>query len=242
MDLPFSDKPGRRERHLLRRHENPLFSRPPPEIAPDELLAAQKADHEEMEAFRNSFRALVQKAVDLPPDTGSDTLLGFKEELEKLYEQACGLPEDHAQEKEALSKLIGLIMKAVRQAAGADLLAQQELEEAEQARAIHFRLLAQPLVVDILHPDTPIGTDELVPALLCAQAEEVEAVLEVFDADQLALLILGGRDLLDGLERESLDTAIPRQRLALLEQGLSGHSASSPDADSGYELDPGKSN
>jgi hypothetical protein len=46
MDLPFTHRPGRRERHLRRRHENPLFAWPPAEVAPEVLLAAQKADHE----------------------------------------------------------------------------------------------------------------------------------------------------------------------------------------------------
>jgi hypothetical protein len=232
MELPFTKKAGRRERHLRRRHQNPLFAWPPVEIEPEVLLAAQRADHEEMEVWHDSFVALVQKAVDLAPNVGSETLLGLKEELEKHYEQACGLPEDQEQEKAALSKLIGLVMKAVRQAAGNDPLARRELEDEEQARAVHFRLLEQPLVVDILYPESPIEPDELVPALLSASAAELEAALEVFDADQLALLVVQGRDLLGGLERARADPVIPRQRLGLLERELSARSVSLTDLDS----------
>jgi len=220
MALPFTDKPGRRERHLRRRHRNPLFAWPPVEIEPDTLLSAQKADHEEMEAFRNAFGAQAQKAVDLEPNADSEAVLGLKEELEKLYEQACGLPEDQEREKEALSKLVGLIMKAVRNAAGNDPLAHQELEDEERARAIHFRLLQQPLVADILHPQSPIGPDELVPALLSANKQEMEAALDVFNADQLTSLVAQGSDLLDGLERERVETAAARQRLAQLQERL----------------------
>lgn len=231
MDLPFTTKPGRRERHLRRRHENPLFAWPPIEVESEDLIAAMKADYEEMEVFRNAFQALVQRAVDLPPNAGSDTLLGLKEEMEKLYEQACGLPEDHEQEKQALRKLVDLIMKAVRRAAGEDPLAHQELEEAEEARVIHFRLLEQPLVVDMLHPESPIETDELVPSLLSASGEEVAAALEVFDAEQLGLIAAQGRGLLDGLDRE-VDTEIPRQRLDLIDKALSAKTSPSPDVNS----------
>jgi len=220
MDLPFTTTPGRRERHLRRRHENPLFAWPPVAVDPQALLAAQKADHEEMEAFRDAFRALVQRAVDLPPNADSDIVLALRSDLEKLYEQACGLAEDHAREKDALRKLIGLVMKAVRQAAGSDPLAHQELDEVEQARAIHFRLLEQPLVADILHPESPIGTDELAPSLLSVGTEELEVVLEVFDANQRALLAAQGRDLLDRLGHCGVDTAILRERLALLRKRL----------------------
>jgi len=221
MELPFSDKPGRRERHLRRRQSNALFAWPPIEVGLETLLAAQKADQEELESFRNAFRAQVQKAVDLQPNAGSDSLLALKEELEKLYEQACGLQEAHEQEKQALSRLIGLIMTAVRAAAGDDPLAHRELEDAEQARTIHFRLLEHPLVVDILYPESPIAEDELVPVLLGAEEKELKAALELFDADQLAWLLARGVELLNSLERMHVDTTIPHRRLALLEQVLS---------------------
>jgi len=221
MDLPFTDKPGRRERHLRYRHRSPLFAWPPAEVELEELLVAQKADHEEMEAFREAFRAKVQETIDLEPNAGSETVLALKEDLEKLYEQACGLPEEQEQQKVALSKLIGLIMKAVRKAAGNDPLAHRELQDEEQARAIHLRLLQQPLVADILHPDSPLGPNDLVPTLLSAGEQELEAALAVFDGDQLAMLIAQGNELLDSLEHRQVDTATARQRLALLEQALS---------------------
>jgi hypothetical protein len=229
MELPFTDRPGRRERHLRRRHRNPLFAWPPIEVEPETLLAAQRADHEEMEAFGESFRDLVQKAVALPPTAGSETVLGLKEELEKLYEQACGLPQNHEREKEALRRLVDLITKAVRQAAGGDPLARRELDEAATAGAIHVRLLEYPLVADILHPETPIGPDELLPSLLSADAEELEAALEIFDADQLALLAAQGRHVLDALACEAVDVAIPRGRLSVLDRAVGNRTAGSRD-------------
>ena len=220
MELPFTNRPGRRERHLRRRHENPLFAWPPIVVKPRELLAAQEADHEEMVAFRDAFRALVQKAVDLPPDAGSDQVLALKEELEEHYEKACGLPEDHTEEKQAIARLIGLIMKAVWRTAGGDPLAQQELQDEEQARAIHFSLLEHPLVADLLHPATPIAPDELTPSLLSATAEEVEAALELFDPDQLAVLIQEGGGLITSRASEGPELTQARLRLNQMELRL----------------------
>ncbi|MCU0835027.1 MAG: hypothetical protein MUC77_11455 [Chromatiaceae bacterium] len=220
MELPFTHKPGRRERHLRRRHENPLFAWPPEEVAPEVLLEAQRLDHEEMEAFRASFRALVQRAVDLPPDAGSETVLGLKEELERHYEQACGLPEDHRWERESIAKLIGVIMKVIRRSAGPDPLARQELDDEESARAIHFGLLQQPLVVDILHPETPIASEELVPSLLSAGPDEVEAALDLFDPGQVALLVSQASELLARLESHSVDMTAARGRLAQMQARL----------------------
>ncbi len=216
MDLPFTHRPGRRERHLRRRHENPLFAWPPQEVEPETLLSAQRADHDEMESFRADFRDLIQRAVNLPADADSDTVLGLKQDVERRYEQSFGLPEDHARERAALRKLIDLIMKAVRRAAGTDPLARQELADEEQAREIHFRLLEQPLVADLLHPESPIAPEELAPTLLSASAEELEAALELFDLSQVEELAQESARLIERLEAEGLTLTLPPQRLTQL--------------------------
>jgi hypothetical protein len=213
MELPFTHRPGRRERHLRRRHENPLFAWPPVAVEPLDLLEAQRADHEEMDAFRNSLRDLVQRTMDLPPNAGSDQVLALKEDLERHYEQACGLAEDHTQERAALRRLIDLVARAVRRAAGNDPLAQAELDDEEQARTIHFRLLGQPLVADLLHPQTPIAADDLLPTLLTAAPSELAAALEVFDPPQILALVQQGHAMLARLEAVGVDTRVPLERL-----------------------------
>jgi hypothetical protein len=204
MELPFTHKPGRRERHLHRRHENPLFAWPPREVPPEDLLAAQKADHEDMLAFRESFQALMQRAIDLPPDAGSDAVLGLKEALEAHYEQSYALPEDHDQERAALKRLIDLIMKTLWRQAGADAVAHQELSDEETARSIHFRLLEQPLVADLLHPDSGIGPHELAATLLSATEAEIAAACELFDGRELSELLSRAESRLDALDEHAL--------------------------------------
>lgn len=216
MELPFTHRPGRRERHLRRRHENPLFTWPPQAVEPEVLLGAQKADHEEMEAFRNDFRDLIERATKLPADADSEMVLGLKADLERCYEQSFGLPEDHAQERAALRRLIDLIMKAVRRAAGSDPLARQELADEDQARELHFRLLEQPLVADLLYPESPIAPEELTPSLLDASEDEVEAALGLFDLPQVEALARQAIRLLEHLEGEGVTLVRPRQRLRQL--------------------------
>jgi hypothetical protein len=217
LELPFTHRPGRRERHLRRRHGNPLFAWPPLAVEPEELLAAQKADHEEGEAFNVAFASLVQRTASLETNAASEEVLALKEELERQYEQACGLPEDHGKEMEAIRRLIAVIMRAIWRAAGEDPLAQRELEDEEQARAIHFALLEQPLVADILHPESPIRPDELAPAILCSSEEEALAASQLFDAGQLALIVEQGREIAGRLDAEGVDASEAQRRIALLE-------------------------
>lgn len=216
LTLPFTHWPGRRERHLRRRHLSPLFAWPPREVEPEDLLAAQKADHEDLVAFRDGFRALIQRAVDLPPQADSDTLLALKEALETAYEETFALPADLADERAALARLIGLVQATVRRYAGADPIARQELADEEAARAIHFRLLEQPLVADLLHPASAIAPEELTPTLLGAGLDEVAAACELFDERQLAVLVRRGEVLLAGLGEAGVDTGAAAQRLDLL--------------------------
>jgi hypothetical protein len=220
MDLPFTHKPGRRERHLRRRHENPLFALPAEAVPPETLLAAQKADHDEMVAFGESLRALLQRAVDLPPDAGSDAVLGLKEAMEQHYEQACGLPEDHAAEQAALARLIDVVMGTVRRHTGADPLAQQELDDEEAARAIHFSLLQQPLVADMLHPESPIRPQELTPSLLSASTAEADAACELFSAEQLAVIVDEADALCARLRTAGIDAGRAERMLDRLRERL----------------------
>ena len=215
-ELPFTHKPGRRERHLRRRHGNPLFAWPAVEVEPLDLLAAQRDDHEEMESFQAALRDLVQRAIDLPPNAGSDQVLALKEDLERAYEQACGLPEDQSQARTALGRLIDLSAKAVRRAAGNDPLALIELAQEEEARAIHLRLLEQPLVADLLHPQTPITPEDLLPSLLTATPSELAAALEIFDPEQVRDLAAQGETLLVRLAAAGVDTKAARGQLLQL--------------------------
>jgi hypothetical protein len=218
--LPFTHRPGRRERHLRRRHLNPLFGWPPQEVAAETLLLAQQADHEEMEAFRESFADLLRRAAELPADAGSELVLGLKEELARHFEQSAGLPEDHGRERAAIRHLIDTIMRTVRRHSGSDPLAAQELDTEAMALELHFRLLEQPLVADLLHPQSPILPQELTPALLSATPAEIDAAREIFDANQLAVIIdeagaLRGRLAHTGLDLSIIDQALDRLRTAL---------------------------
>jgi hypothetical protein len=77
--------------------------------------------------------------------------------------------------------------------------------------------LEYPLVADILHPESPIGPNELVASLLTASEEEVAAALEIFDLDQLSLLVADGRSLIERIAVEGVDVSGARRRLALME-------------------------
>ncbi len=195
MRLLFSELPGRHERHLLRRQDNPLFPEAQRRLSQSELTEAQRLDHEELEAYIRDLRKLVGEAVSLGPHEQSDVILELKERLDQAYETACRLADDQSPNKEAIRKLVAVIMRAVWKGAGNDTLAHQELEQEEAARETHYELLETPLVADLLDPDSLIQGDELLPVLLSAERGEFEAAITLFDPAQLSAICEQGGEL-----------------------------------------------
>jgi len=214
MRLLFSERPGRHERHFMRKYGNPLF-KARQGLTQAELGEAQRLDHEELEAYLRDLRKLVGEAIALGPHEQSDVILDLKERLDKAYETACRLADDQSPNKEAIRKLVAVIMRAVWKGAGSDGLAQRELEQEEAARAGHYELLEHPLVADLLDPDSLIDETELLPVLLCAGQADFEAAASLFDGTQLAMLSAQGEALLGELRDRPL-----RQRLEALQARL----------------------
>jgi hypothetical protein len=216
MTVLFSQYPGRRERHLLRKRDNPLFPPAQRNLSTAAVQEAQRRDHDELVGFITDFRKLIHEAVNLKPNDDSEVILGLKERLDQAFERAAGLADDQTETKNAIKKLTAAIMAAVRNGAAGDPAALLELEQEEQARRAHFGLLEHPLVADLLHPESPIEQRDLVATLLSASRDELDAALTLFDQEQLALLYGDGEALLASLAdapqeaRERLDEMLAR--------------------------------
>ena len=196
MNSRLQDKPGIREQHLLRRQHNPLFDEAQRDVSNEELARARLDDGVEMDGFMNDFQRLVQKAVDLKPNTPSETILDLKQELDRSYQQACALPGDQERIKGAIEKLLRRIMQAIRAGAGNDAYAKQQLDEEDTARKLHFELQELPLVAALTHPHSPIAEQELIPSLLSEPADTLMPTLQLFDENQLAAILSGAETLL----------------------------------------------
>jgi seryl-tRNA synthetase len=215
MTLLFSQNPGRRERHLLRKRNNSLFSDEEQRISSSDLQEAQRQDHEELVEFITEFRTLIHETVNLQPNEDSGVILEIKERLDRAYEQASGLADDQTETKNAIQKLVQVIMSTVEAGAGDDPQALQELEQEKAARTAHFALLQHPIVADLLCPDSPIAANELAPTLLSESADSLQAALDLFDNVQLAILYEEAQETLKRVEEDG--TPITEQRSRLLE-------------------------
>jgi hypothetical protein len=225
MNLLFSQYPGRRERHLLRKRNNPLFSEEERRISSSDLQQAQRLDHEELVEFITGFQTLIHETVNLQPNEDSGVILEIKERLDRAYEQASGLADDQTETKGAIHKLVQVIMSTVEAGAGDDPMALQELEQEKAARAAHFELLQHPIVADLLSPDSPVAENELTPTLLSETAGGLQAALELFDNVQLAILCEEAQEILRRAENDGETVNEQRRRLLDMETRLTSEAS-----------------
>lgn len=220
MQVPFSELPGRHERHYCRKLDNPLFGDLMLQRDDEAIHEVQRLDHEELIAFISELRSTVERAVQLKPNEESDVILKLKEDLDRLYETSAGLADEQGGNQQAIQQLLAIIMKTIRQAAGNDSLATQELDGETRARTEHFNLLREPLVADVLHPESVIKQDELAATLLSESESAVEAVVGLFDLDQLTLLQKDAKTLLEKLMPDAAANPEAWARMAQIDAQL----------------------
>jgi len=205
-EAPFSLLAGRWERHLQRKNGNPLFGSPG--FSAEAIRQAQQSDKQEVSDFMQSFQQLVMEVVNLQANVESDVILQLKSRLDQAWEKSTTLAGEQTELQDAIAKLLAVIMQSVRSSAGDDPKAQNELQQEDEARQVHFNLLQHRLIGDLLDPDSLITADELLPVLLSEKEDAFYAALDFFDDEQRTQLYQQGVTLLQQLQAK--DLALPQ--------------------------------
>lgn len=220
MNINFSPEPGPYERHLKRRLLNPLFPKPDNEFTQDDVDSAQRKDEESLMSFMTHFQSVVQKTTELGLNSESDVVLEIKEQLDECYATSCSMPGNHSNLKDAIKKLISAIMSAIRKGAEDDPVALQKLDEEDTARELHNELHERKLIADLMLENSPILENELTPTLLNEEAEELDAALPLFSAEELGLIAKTAQDLLEKLRQERHEIPHAWSRFQQIKQAL----------------------
>lgn len=218
--LSFRQRPGCHERHLRRKLENPLFPQGQRRPSQADLSAARHRDNEELARFTVAVQQLVGEIGKLDDTVDSTVILDLKARADRYYEQCTGLAGDQQPVKEALTRLLTVMMSALEKGAGGDARALAELRQEQLARDMHFALLELPLTGDLLREHSPISAEELVPTLLSEPVESLAVILSLFEPAQISLITADGRALIDRRRQEGLDMAPAERRLSAIEAAL----------------------
>jgi len=220
MTMNFSPTPGPHERHLKRRLLNPLFPKPEREFVQQDIDDAQKKDEENLLSFMTHFQSVVQKTTQLGLNSESDVVLEIKEQLDECYATSCAMPGNHENLKVAIKKLITAIMSAIRKGAADDPVALQKLDEEDVARELHNELHERKLIADLMLENTPILENELTPTLLNEEADDLDAALPLFSAEELGLIVQTAQALLEKLRQEGYEIPVAWERFQQMKQAL----------------------
>jgi hypothetical protein len=212
-----SENPGAHERHLIRRNNNVLFGARPTEVDSDSLQENQKKDHDILQQFMSDFRDLMTQAVSLDLNEDSDVILKIKDRLDKMYAASVSVADDQSRVKESIKKLLAVIMQSVRQGAGTDSHALQELDQEDAARKANFAFLESNLVADILDPDSPIENVDLVPTLLSAEKDDLALAIQLFDEQQMEYVLSQSESLVTKLDAEGHDVKQAAENYVFME-------------------------
>ena len=218
--MNFSTSPGPYERHLKRRLLNPLFPKPEKELTQQDITEAQQKDEENLLNFMNYFQSVVKKTTELGMHSESDVVLEIKEQLDECYATSCAMPGDHDNLKEAVRRLITAIMAAIRKGAQDDPVALKKLDEEDVARELHNELHERKLIADLMLQDSPILENELTPTLLNEDADDLQAALQLFSAEQLDLIVKDAQALLEKLRKEGHEIPHAWERFQQIKQAL----------------------
>lgn len=220
MTIQLSNTPGPYERHLLRKKSNGLFGNMPIELTDDLLKKAQQKDRNFILEYQKKFHDVLEKTVALKANEESDVILKLKERLDKLYEMSAAINDEQDDLKPAIEKLLPIIMAAVRKGAGNDAQAQDELNQEDMAREAHFKLLESPLVADLLNPQSPIDSKELVPTLLSVEKNDLLLAVQIFDETQLLLLAGEAEELIEKLNLPKKNKLGAEENLAIIKNHI----------------------
>ena len=224
MSMNFSPAPGPHERHLKRRLLNPLFPKPEREVTQQDIDDAQKKDEENLLEFMTYFQSVVQKTTQLGSNSESDVVLQIKEQLDECYATSCAMPGEHSNLKVAIKKLIIAIMAAIRKGAAGDPVALKKLDEEDIAREMHNELHERKLIADLMLEKSPILEHELTPTLLNEETDDLEAALQLFSPEQLALVVKDAQALLEKLRQDGLEIPHAWERFQQIKNALNATS------------------
>ncbi len=220
MTINFSPAPGPHERHLKRRLLNPLFPKPEKEITQQDIEAAQQKDEQDLISFMTHFQSVVQKTTQLGSNSESDIVLEIKEQLDECYATSCAMPGDHSNLKIAIKKLIEAIMAAIRKGAAGDTTALKKLDEEDIARKMHNELHEKTLIADLMLENSPISENELTPTLLNEEAEDLDAALQLFTAEQLEVIVHDAQKILESLRKDGHEIPHAWERFQQIKNAL----------------------
>ncbi|MCG8383552.1 MAG: hypothetical protein MJA28_15265 [Gammaproteobacteria bacterium] len=181
--LVFSKSPGIRERHLIRKQDNPLLVSDKP-LSQQDIREARTADQKEVNEFLVDLYKLIAKAPKLDLEENFDEALDYMQQLGAKECLSVTLGGALAPVKPRLARMIDNVTRALWRSAAHHTHVMAQLEAFEGEREAHQELLQHQFIADLMHADNIISAHDFVQVLLYEDEDVIKTMMAVLGQDQ----------------------------------------------------------
>jgi hypothetical protein len=185
MSIQFLNNPGCHERHLRRRHANPLFGTERSRVDQAMVDSARLLDERHEALIIKNFTDLIGQASRLDGEQMGDEIIELKRRLDQLIVECALFGNRHQSIIVSVERLIDTMITALRSIVADNQQLTELLGEEERARRTQHELLRYPLVADLIYEETPIDRSELAATLLSESDDALRAALWLFEPQQI---------------------------------------------------------
>ncbi len=186
--LVWSNNPGCFERHLQRKHGNPLFPVESHLVTQEQIDEARRRDLQDAQALAEDFKRLHQEVLGLPPAISIHENSILREKIDELLDRAAAIGGDIGDAVEqVLSELRDAVISAWRKAAHGNSEANEAMDAAESFYNQNVKMFRNRFNAQRGRKDSPIRGEDLIPALLSEDLETIRIVIEVIGDNSRAI-------------------------------------------------------
>jgi len=214
----WSANPGAHERHLQRRHGNPLFEEPRRIVTAADVYYARVKDAQALQELRRDTSEVYQaiKNYDLGPLWSSE-LNGFREKLDEIADHLDAIGGPTASLRSLIAELRETVIEMWRAMLGSNSDGLAALDAGEAASAERKAFRRSPWICQVLAKGGSIPPEEVIPSLLSEPVEDISHIAAFFErTGSIADVRNGGLQLV--MQALAAGHQVPdhRQRLAIL--------------------------
>jgi len=175
----WSKKLGSFERHLQRRHQNPLFPVQRQKVTAAELAIARDRDARDAREVKQEFLDLLKFIDRLPSQITSSEFKDLRKRIDDLTRKAIGVGGEVTEIAPELEELRAVVIESWEKGLEASPTDIEALQKAEQLYHRGASLFHNPLVVQMTRRDSPIPPEETVPTILSEDITSISVAMEI---------------------------------------------------------------
>lgn len=208
-DLEFSENPGFFERHLRRKHNNPLFPEQDRLVTQEQIEAARERDQSDVFELKARFIDLLSDVQETPEHATGDHIGRLREAIDDLLHRAAEIGGDADAIRDSLSELRDTLIDIWREGVRGNEVSLRALDDAERMHREYHEIFNTPFLAQVQR----IPSEDVIPAMLSEPPETIRKVMSLFEGEKRATIVREASGLLESVIAEGADISLADEKL-----------------------------